>query len=213
MGIFLTISNTRPFPKLIPPKSNLQSPFIHIALSGILPFGSIFMEMFFIFSALWQYRYYYVFGFLLLVNIILVLVTLCVTVVSTYFLLNTEDYRWQWTSFMGGASVGVYVFIYAVHYFMVRTSMYGLLQVSYYFGYVLLACFGLGLMGGIHQQYKLTFRRNRFCWCIYIRLHNIQQTFKVGLNKSESPDTIHKAQNHQNHQNNKTQPNQTTLKL
>ena len=44
-------------------------------LGGILPFGSIFIEMYFVFTAFWQYKYYYVFGFLLLVYIILLVVT------------------------------------------------------------------------------------------------------------------------------------------
>ena len=38
-----------------------------------------------------------VYGFMLLVFLILIIVTICVTIVCTYFLLNAEDYRWQWT--------------------------------------------------------------------------------------------------------------------
>ena len=49
---------------------------------------------YFIFTSFWQYKIYYVFGFMLLVYFILVIVTVCVTIVSTYFLLNAEDYRW-----------------------------------------------------------------------------------------------------------------------
>lgn len=47
---------------------------------------------------------YYVYGFMLLVFFILVIVTVCVTIVGTYFLLNAENYHWQWTSFMSAAS-------------------------------------------------------------------------------------------------------------
>jgi transmembrane 9 superfamily protein 3 len=35
-----------------------------------------------------------VYGFMLLVFVILAIVTICVTIVCTYFLLNAEDYRW-----------------------------------------------------------------------------------------------------------------------
>ena len=35
------------------------------------------------------------YGFMLLVFIILMIVTACVTVVGTYFLLNAENYHWQ----------------------------------------------------------------------------------------------------------------------
>lgn len=90
-----------------------MEPAVIIALGGILPFGSIFIEMYatscfssksranypltsryFIFTSFWAYKIYYVYGFMLLVVLILIVVTVCVTIVCTYFLLNAEDYRW-----------------------------------------------------------------------------------------------------------------------
>jgi MFS family permease len=44
-------------------------------LTGVLPFGSIFMEMYFIFTSVWNYKFYYVYGFMLLVYVILAVVT------------------------------------------------------------------------------------------------------------------------------------------
>ena len=61
-----------------------------VLLGGVLPFGSIFIEMYFIFTSFWAYKVYYVYGFMLLVFIILAIVTTCVTIVCTYFLLNSE---------------------------------------------------------------------------------------------------------------------------
>ena len=52
---------------------------------------------------------------MLLVAVILMVVTACVTIVSTYFLLNAEDYRWRWSSFMSGASVALYVYLLVIH--------------------------------------------------------------------------------------------------
>lgn len=63
-------------------------------MGGVLPFGSIFIEMYFIFTSFWAYKIYYVYGFMLLVIIILAIVTVCVTVVCTYFLLNAEVRGW-----------------------------------------------------------------------------------------------------------------------
>jgi transmembrane 9 superfamily protein 3 len=83
-----------PMPRPIPEKKWYQEPSVHVILGGILPFGSIFIEMYFVFTAFWQYKYYYVFGFLFLVYIILIIVSVCVTIVSAYFLLNSEDYRY-----------------------------------------------------------------------------------------------------------------------
>lgn len=44
---------------------------------------------------------------MLLVFIILAIVTVCVTIVGTYFLLNAENYHWQWTSFSAAASTSL----------------------------------------------------------------------------------------------------------
>lgn len=49
---------------------------------------------YFIFTSFWAYKIYYVYGFMMLVLLILCIVTVCVTIVCTYFLLNAEDYRW-----------------------------------------------------------------------------------------------------------------------
>jgi len=116
--------------------------------SGIMPFGSIFIEMYFIFTSFWNYKFYYVYGFMLLVYCILIIVTICVTIVATYFLLNAEDYRWQWTSFCSGGSTALYVFVYAVYYFFTKTRMSGFLQTVYYFGYMLCFCLGLFVLCG-----------------------------------------------------------------
>ena len=69
-------------------------PIVIIALGGILPFISIFIEIYFIFSSFWAYKVYYVYGFLLVIFIILLIVTACVAVFSIYVLLNSEDHRW-----------------------------------------------------------------------------------------------------------------------
>lgn len=67
-----------------------MEPLVIIMAGGVLPFGSIFIEMYFIFTSFWAYKVYYVYGFMLLVFVILTVVTTCVTIVCTYFLLNAE---------------------------------------------------------------------------------------------------------------------------
>lgn len=133
-------------PRQIPEKRWYLQPWVHIALGGILPFGSIFIEMYFIFTSF--YKYYYVYGFMLLVYVILVIVTVCVTIVSTYFLLNSEDYRWQWTSFLSAASTAGYVFLYSMYYFFMKTKMSGFFQTVFYFGYMAMFSLGLGVLCG-----------------------------------------------------------------
>ncbi|XP_052772539.1 transmembrane 9 superfamily member 3-like [Mya arenaria] len=135
-------------PRPIPEKKWFMEPSVIIVLGGILPFGSIFIEMYFIFTSFWAYKIYYVYGFMLLVFLILAVVTVCVTIVCTYFLLNAEDYRWQWTSFLSAASTAGYVYIYSFYYFFFKTKMYGFFQTMFYFGYMWLFSLALGLMCG-----------------------------------------------------------------
>ncbi|XP_071875643.1 transmembrane 9 superfamily protein member 3 [Bombus fervidus] len=135
-------------PRPIPEKKWFMEPLVIIMLGGILPFGSIFIEMYFIFTSFWAYKIYYVYGFMLLVFVILMIVTVCVTIVCTYFLLNAEDYRWQWTSFLSAASTAGYVYIYSFYYFFFKTKMYGLFQTAFYFGYMALFSLALGIMCG-----------------------------------------------------------------
>jgi transmembrane 9 superfamily protein 3 len=111
-----------PVARPIPVRPWFRSATFVCLLAGFLPFGSIFIETYFIFSSFSTYKFYYVFGFMFAVYVILVLTTSCVTVVSTYFLLNSEDHRWQWHAFYAGASTGLYVFVYACYYFLFRTE-------------------------------------------------------------------------------------------
>ena len=150
-------------PSPIPARVWYLRPPVIAAMGGLLPFGSIFIEMYFIFTSFWNYKararppcrppsaaaagasrrpagacmrhpacltvlhpagppapaglrltwqraraqVYYVYGFMLLVFLILAIVTVCVTIVGTYFLLNAENYHWQWTSFCAAASTAL----------------------------------------------------------------------------------------------------------
>jgi transmembrane 9 superfamily protein 3 len=89
-----------------------------------------------------------VYGFLLLVYGIMAVVSGCVSVVGTYFLLNAENYHWHWASLGMAASTGGYVFLYAAHFYLFKTRMSGLLQTAFYFGYSAIGCGGLGLIAG-----------------------------------------------------------------
>eukprot|EP00250_Pteridium_aquilinum_P031290 c4336_g1_i1 orf=498-2270(-) len=135
-------------PRPIPEKKWYLTPSIISLMGGLLPFGSIFIEMYFVFTSFWNYKVYYVYGFMLLVFVILIIVTICVTIVGTYFLLNAENYHWQWTSFFSAASTAAYVYLYSIYYYYMKTKMSGFFQMSFYFGYTLMFCLGLGILCG-----------------------------------------------------------------
>jgi transmembrane 9 superfamily protein 3 len=119
-----------------------------VLASGILPFGSIFIEMYFVFTSFWNYRFEYVYAFTLLVFLILLVVTVCVTIVSTYVLLNNEDHRWHWTAFMSGGSTAFYVYLYAMYYYTTHTRIEGVMPTLYYFATMAVFCVALFLLTG-----------------------------------------------------------------
>jgi len=147
-GKYEPICRVNSIPRPIPTAAWWADAWFVIPAAGILPFGSIFIEMYFMFTALWSYKFYYVYGFVLLVYAILSMVTICTTIVAVYCILNAENYHWQWIAFGSAASTGGYVFAYSVYYFFYKTKMTGLLQISYYYGYMGLFCVALSLMCG-----------------------------------------------------------------
>jgi transmembrane 9 superfamily protein 2/4 len=74
----------------IPDQVWYTHPAFSIALGGILPFGAVCIELFFIMSAMWLHQLYFVFGFLFIVLVILVVTCAEITVVMCYFQLCNE---------------------------------------------------------------------------------------------------------------------------
>jgi len=122
----------------IPEQMWYTHPLFAIALGGILPFGAVCIELFFIMSALWLHQIYYVFGFLMIVLFILMATCAEITIVMCYFQLCNEDYRWWWRSFLSSGSAALYLFLYAVWYFASKLEIQGFVSSSLYFGYMLI---------------------------------------------------------------------------
>mmetsp|Transcript_10256 Transcript_10256/g.15745 ORF Transcript_10256/g.15745 Transcript_10256/m.15745 type:complete len:702 (+) Transcript_10256:83-2188(+) len=114
-------------------------------LGGILPFGAVCIELFFIMSALWLHQIYYVMGFLLVVILILTATCAEVAVVLCYLQLTAEDHRWWWNSFWNCAGAGFYLILYSVWFLISRLKLVGILPVVVYLTYMSMIslCFGM----------------------------------------------------------------------
>jgi len=128
---------TSPIPRQIPAQPWFMQARVTCMLGGILPFGSVFTELFFIMSSLWQHQFYYLFGFLALVMVILIITCAEISIALTYFQLACEDYNWWWSSFLTSASSSFYVFLYSILYFSSRLHIVKLVSILLYFGYML----------------------------------------------------------------------------
>ncbi|KAK5853550.1 hypothetical protein PBY51_014693 [Eleginops maclovinus] len=129
---------TNQIPRQVPEQSFYTKPFPGIIMGGILPFGCIFIQLFFILNSIWSHQMYYMFGFLFLVFIILVITCSEATILLCYFHLCAEDYHWQWRSFLTSGFTAVYFLIYAIHYFFSKLQITGLASTILYFGYTMI---------------------------------------------------------------------------
>lgn len=129
---------TNEIPRQIPTQPWVSQPVLSSLLGGVLPFGAVFTELFFIMSSLWQHQFYYLFGFLALVLAILVITCAEISIALTYFQLTSEDYNWWWRSFFASASSSVYVFAYSILYFSSRLHIEKFVSTLLYFGYMLI---------------------------------------------------------------------------
>eukprot|EP00357_Protocruzia_adherens_P027013 CAMPEP_0114990182 /NCGR_PEP_ID=MMETSP0216-20121206/10640_1 /TAXON_ID=223996 /ORGANISM="Protocruzia adherens, Strain Boccale" /LENGTH=643 /DNA_ID=CAMNT_0002353301 /DNA_START=17 /DNA_END=1948 /DNA_ORIENTATION=- len=134
----------RPVPQQ---KWYLRSKFTIFA-GGLLPFGSIFIELYFIMSSMWGAKLYYMFGLLFLVVVIMIFTCAEISIVICYFQLCKEDYRWWWRSFLTAGATGVYLFGYSVLYFFFSWETTRLSSTLLFFGYMSLASITLFVITG-----------------------------------------------------------------
>ncbi len=125
---------THQIPRQIPDQPAYLSLPISMMLGGILPFGALFIELFYILNSVWSNRVFYVFGFLLIVFLILLLTTSLVSVILCYFQLCAENYHWWWRSFLISASTGIYVFLYGIIYYFTKLHIDNGPSTVLYFG-------------------------------------------------------------------------------
>ncbi|KAI3446808.1 hypothetical protein Pfo_003473 [Paulownia fortunei] len=138
---------TNQIPREIPPQK--YPSWLLVLGAGTLPFGTLFIELFFIMSSIWMGRVYYVFGFLFIVLMLLVVVCAEVSLVLTYMHLCVEDWKWWWKSFFASGSVAIYIFLYSINYLIFDLkSLSGPVSATLYLGYSLFMVVAIMLATG-----------------------------------------------------------------
>eukprot|EP00756_Hemistasia_phaeocysticola_P012624 Hpha_TRINITY_DN15219_c1_g3::TRINITY_DN15219_c1_g3_i2::g.65411::m.65411/K17086/TM9SF2_4; transmembrane 9 superfamily member 2/4 len=128
---------TNQIERFIPEQKWYLQRWFTVLCGGVLPFGAVFIELFFILTSIWMNRYYFLFGFLLLVFVILIVTCAEIAIVMCYFQLCAEDYHWWWRSFLTSGSSGLYVFLYSIFYFYSSSmQMKKFVPILLFFGYM-----------------------------------------------------------------------------
>ena len=135
-------------PRPVPPQPWYMHPALSALVGGILPFGSVFIELYFIMSSLWLAQIYLVFGFLAMVLLILVVTCAEISIVMTYFQLCSEDYNWWWRSFLTSGSSALYLFLYSAVYFHTKLEITQVASAVLFFGYMAMISWCFFLMTG-----------------------------------------------------------------
>ena len=87
--------------------------------------------------------------------ILLILVVSIMSIVLLYF-----GHAWQWRCVSMASSCGIFLFLYSIIYFYYRSDMVGVLQGSFFFGYMAVISYAIGLgLGSVGYVAGLGFVR------------------------------------------------------
>jgi hypothetical protein len=146
---------TNKIPRQIPEQPWYMHPVFSCLVGGVLPFGAVFIELFFILTSVWLHQFYYLFGFIALVFVILCITCAEITIVLCYFQLCSEDYNWWWRAYFTSGSSALYLLAYSAFYFYSKLDITKFVPMLLYFGYMLMvrrvwrARAGRGLVEGV----------------------------------------------------------------
>lgn len=116
--------------------------------AGMVPFAAAYVELFFIMTSLWMDQYYYVFGFTLIVYMILLITCAEITILLVYYQLCAENHRWWWFAFFCSGSTAFYLFLYSCFWFQQLEASKLLITYMLYFGYMFYISFAMFLITG-----------------------------------------------------------------
>jgi len=132
-----------------PPTTFVMHPGFAMVVAGIVPFVAAYVELFFVMTSLWMDQFYYVFGFTLIVYIIMMVTCAEVTVLLVYYQLCAENHRWWWFSFCTSGSAALFTFVYSIFWFKQLEASRLLMTYLLYFGYMFIICSCMFLVMGM----------------------------------------------------------------
>eukprot|EP01103_Thecamoeba_quadrilineata_P006045 TRINITY_DN15780_c0_g1_i2.p1 TRINITY_DN15780_c0_g1~~TRINITY_DN15780_c0_g1_i2.p1 ORF type:complete len:488 (-),score=39.97 TRINITY_DN15780_c0_g1_i2:22-1485(-) len=155
-------------PRDIPDLPWYSNYYVTTLLGGILPFGVVFIELFFVFTSLWLHQFYLMFGFLVMVFFILAITSGEIAIVLCYYQLCSEDYNWWWKSFLTPGSSALYMLLFSVYYYSTKMHITRFVSMVLFFGYSLIMAFFLFVLTGFVGF-----------WCSLVFVTKIYNSIKI----------------------------------
>mmetsp|Transcript_15769 Transcript_15769/g.34127 ORF Transcript_15769/g.34127 Transcript_15769/m.34127 type:complete len:646 (-) Transcript_15769:1449-3386(-) len=143
---------THTVPREIPDANKLVD-LGYALLPGSALFAVVLVQLTFILNSLWSGSFFYMFGFLFIVFVLLAFSSMSIGMIVTYFRLVQLNYHWWWMAFLSSASSGLYLLMYCCVFYL-RSRGYqlgesgGVVSVLIYFSYTGLASLCFGLVSG-----------------------------------------------------------------
>ncbi|KAL6226686.1 hypothetical protein ACLB2K_000647 [Fragaria x ananassa] len=141
--------NTNEIARQIPVRAWYNSKMVlSVLIGGIIQFGPVFMEFYFIWTCIWMDLFYYSFGYLF-ISFVILLVTCCeIAILLCYFQLRSEEYHWWWRPYLTAGSSALYMFAYSIFYFFTILEIEKFASVILYFRYTLMVSFAFFVLTG-----------------------------------------------------------------
>eukprot|EP00775_Hariotina_reticulata_P002526 gene2526-2828_t len=139
---------TNKIPRQIPEQPWYMHPVLSCMVGAVLPFGAVFIELFFILTSVWLHQFYYLFGFIALVFVILCITCAEISIVLCYFQLCSEDYHWWWRAYLTSGTSAIYMFLYSSYYFYSKLTITKFVPMLVYFTYMSVFSYGFFCLTG-----------------------------------------------------------------
>ncbi|CCC68473.1 hypothetical protein NCAS_0B03890 [Naumovozyma castellii] len=125
---------TNQIAKVIPPQKWYLKTIPASLIGGLFSFGSISVQLYFIYTSLWFNNIFYMYGFLLFSICLFTMTITLVTILFTYHSLCQENWKWQWRGFfIGGLGCSIYVLLHSL--FFIELKLGGFTNILLYMGY------------------------------------------------------------------------------
>ena len=135
-------------PRQIPRIPIIFNRFVISFVLGLIICIPMIVEFYYILATIWNMKYYYTWGYSILFIIFMIIITSLASIISISAIIQNEDHRWQWPSFVGPASAGLFCFVYCIYFWCSKLEMTGGYQFIDYILTSIIICLSIALSLG-----------------------------------------------------------------